>query len=69
MENYFEPAPIIIAERFHFYKYDQKSKETIADYVAEFRSLATNCKIGAHLDDALHDHFFCSLSLRLYKRS
>ena len=49
MEDHFEPVPIIIAERFQFYKRDQKSGETIADFVAELRRLATNCKFSSPL--------------------
>ena len=62
MEDHFEPVPIIIAERFQFYKRDQKSGETIADFVAELRRLATNCKFGAHLAHALRDLFVCGLN-------
>ena len=62
MEDHFEPVPIIIAERFQLYKCDQKSGETIADFVAELRRLATNCKFGAHLDNALRDRFVCGLN-------
>ena len=62
MEDHFEPVPIIRAECFQFYKRDQKSGETIADFVVELRRLATNCKFGAHLDDALRDRFVCGLN-------
>ena len=62
MENHFEPVSIIIAERFQLYKCDQKSGETIADFMAELRRLATNCKFGAHLDNALRDRFVCGLN-------
>ena len=68
MEDHFEPAPIIIANRFQFYKHDQKSGETIADFVAELRHLATNCKFVAHLDNALRDHFICGLNEAIQKR-
>ena len=64
MEDYFEPVPIIIAERFQFYKRDQKSGETIADFAAELRRLVTNCKFGAHLNDAS----FVVLIMKRYKR-
>ena len=68
MEDHFEPAPIIIAELFQFYKRDQKSGETIADFVAELRHLVINCKFGAHLDDALRDCFVCGLNEAIQKK-
>ena len=58
---HFEPEPLLIAERFHFHKRDQKEGEPLADFVAELRSLASNCQFGAHLDDALRDRFVCGL--------
>ena len=35
-ECHFQPPPIIIAERFHFHKRDQRGGESIADFVARF---------------------------------
>ena len=62
MEDCFESVSIIIAECFQFYKRDQKSGETTADFVAELRRLAINCKFGAYLDDVLRDLFICGLN-------
>ena len=62
LEGHFEPTPIVIAERFHFHKRDQRAGESIADFVAELRRLATNCKFGAHLEEALRDRFVCGLN-------
>ena len=68
MEDHFEPIPIIIAECFQFYKRDQKSRETIAAFVAELRSLATNCKFGAHLMMLYMTTSFVVLIMKRYKR-
>ena len=68
MEAHFEPAPIIIAERFHFHKRDQKSGESMVDSVADLRRLDTNCKFGAYVDNALWDHFVCGLSNETIQR-
>ena len=62
LEGHFEPTPIVIAERFHFHKRDQRAGESIADFVAELRRLATNCKFGTHLEEALRDRFVCGLN-------
>ena len=61
LQSHFDPPLIVIAERFHFYKRDQRSGESIVDFVAELRRLATNCKFGTSLDDALRDRFVCGL--------
>ena len=62
LEGHFEPTPIVIAERFHFHKRDQRAGESIAEFVAELRRLATNCKFGTHLEEALRDRFVCGLN-------
>ena len=59
LRSHFEPEPIVIAERFNFYKRYQKSGEFIPDFVADLRRLAANCKFGTHLNDALRDRFVC----------
>jgi hypothetical protein len=59
--NHFEPEPLLIAERFHFHKRNQKGQESIMEYVAELRKLATRCKFGDYIDDALRDRFVCGL--------
>ena len=61
LETHLEPEPIFIAERFLFYKWDQKPGESISDFVAELRRLTANCQFGAHLDDALRDRFVCGI--------
>ena len=33
----------------------------MAGYIAELRQLATHCKFGAYLDDALRNRFVCGL--------
>lgn len=53
LRDHYEPWPIIIVECFHFHKRDQHSGESIAEFVAELRCLATPCKFEAYLDEAL----------------
>ena len=59
LRSHYEPKPVIIAERFRFYKRSQSSGETIAAFVAELRRLAINCNFGNFLDDALRDRLVC----------
>ena len=59
--NHFDPKPIVIAERYHFHLRHQSPTETIAEYVAELRHLASSCDFGSFLDQALRDRFVCGL--------
>ena len=53
LKKHYDPEPIIIAERFHFYQRNQKSGESIADYLACLRRLASRYKFGDFLSEAL----------------
>ena len=46
LRAHFEPKPIEIAERFYFHSRNQGSTETIAEFLAELRKLATHCQFG-----------------------
>ena len=61
MKKHYDPEPIIIAERFHFYRRDQKTGESIADYLASLRLLASRCKFGTFLTEALRDKLVCGM--------
>ena len=52
---HFEPKPLVIAKRFHFHSRNQASGESISEYVAELRQLATHCEFGNYLEQALRD--------------
>jgi len=62
LKDHFQPKPLVIAERFYFHSRRQGPTETIAQYMAELRRLATHCDFGAYLNDALCDHLVCGLS-------
>ena len=52
---------------FHFNQRNQLPNESIADYMATLRKLATSCKFQDFLDEALRDRFvsgICSSSIR-----
>ena len=42
LEKHFEPKPLIIAERFTFHCRNQSTSESILEYIAELRRLATH---------------------------
>ena len=61
LKAHFEPKPLTISERFVFNKRQQKTDESVADYVAALRKLSIHCQFGDFLDDALRDRFVCGL--------
>ena len=58
---HFEPKRNVIAERFYFHKRVQATGESIADFDAALRKLATHCEFGATLEETLRDRFVCGL--------
>ena len=61
LQRHFEPAPLIIAERFHFHKRDQHEGEGVADYAAVLKQYAERCDFAEFLEQALRDRFVCGL--------
>ena len=61
LKTHYEPQPVVIAERFYFHKRGQGANESIADYMAALRQLATHCAFANFLDDALRDRLVCGL--------
>ena len=47
--SHLSPKPLVIVERFKFYRRDQKPHESINDYVAALRKAAENCEFGTTL--------------------
>ena len=62
LESHFSPKPLIIAERFRFYKRNQRSGETISEYCAALQRLTEHCNFGTTLSDALRDRLVCGLA-------
>ena len=52
LRGHFEPRRVVIAERFHFHKRDQLPGESICDFDAALRKLATHCRFGEALEEA-----------------
>ena len=64
LKDHYEPAPLVIAERYRFHQRSQGIGESIADYVAKLRRLATKCKFEEtrdFLEDSLRDRFVFGL--------
>ncbi len=58
LKEHFEPKPLIISERCHFYRREQAVNESISDYVVEDLQ---HTEFGAFLEDALRYRFVCGL--------
>ncbi len=61
LNTHYEPKPLVIAERFYFHQRNQGASESVVEYVAELRRLATHCEFGTFLSDALRDRLVCGL--------
>ena len=61
LRSHLKPKPLVIAERYKFYKQKQQEDESVADYIATLKQYLTHCEFGAFLNDALRDQFVCGL--------
>ena len=61
LTSHYTPKVIVIYERYKFYSRNQEQGETIKDFVAKLRELASTCKFKDSLDDMLRDRFVMGL--------
>ena len=61
LKKHYEPAKVVIAERYHFHRRSQETDESITEYLAALRRLAAHCEFGDHLEEALRDRLVCGL--------
>ncbi|ETW97619.1 MAG: hypothetical protein ETSY2_44310 [Candidatus Entotheonella gemina] len=61
LKEHFDPKPLVIGERFHFYRRNQKANETVAEFLADLWKLNIRCEFGTFLDQALRDRFVCGV--------
>ena len=62
MKDHLRPAPNVIAERFHFFKRDRASGESVNGYITELRRLSEHCDFKDELNTYLRDRFVCGLN-------
>ena len=60
--DHLEPQPTVIAERYKLYQRQQKPEETVAEYMAALRRLASTCNFEQFFEQALRDRFVCGLA-------
>ena len=61
LSGHYQPKTIEIAERFKFFKRNQREKESVAEFIAELQTLAKTCNFGNYLETAIRDQFVCGL--------
>lgn len=61
MSQHLKPKPSIITERFKFKECRKKSEQSINQFVANLKFLATDCEFEGSLDDAMRDQFVWGL--------
>ena len=61
LSSHFQPRRLVIAERFQFHRRTQAADESIAEFDAALRKLATHCEFGETLEETLRDRFVCGL--------
>ena len=44
LDGQFRVKKLVLAERYRFYAYKQQDKQSLSDYVAELRHLASSCQ-------------------------
>ena len=61
LEKHLKPTKSSIIARFQFNSRYRRSGETIADYLAALRALASDCNYGQKLDEMLRDRLVCGV--------
>ena len=68
MRTHLKPKPLIIAERFKFYKRVQHEDEKVAEYIVSLKQSSTHCDFGTFLNNALRDQLVCGLRQEAIQR-
>ena len=61
VKSHFAPKTLTIAERYRFHNCTQTESESVSEFVANLKKLASTCNFGTFLPDALRDRFVCGL--------
>ena len=61
LSEHYKPKRIVIFERYTFYSRNQKSDESISEFLAALRAAAHTCEFGDCLDDMLRDRLVMGL--------
>ena len=62
LEKHYNPAPLEIAESFHFGTRYPKRDESIGDFIVALKKLSIHCNYGEFLNQTLRDRVVCGLN-------
>ncbi|XP_075739526.1 uncharacterized protein LOC142784988 [Rhipicephalus microplus] len=62
LRSHFRLAPSTLMERFRFNNRSHRDGETLGQFVAALRGLASGCTFGEQLDSLLRDRFVCGIN-------
>ena len=60
-KEHFNPKPNEIVQRFKLFSRARKSGETVLEYVATLRKIASDCQYGDRLTEMLRDRVVCGI--------
>lgn len=61
LQQHYAPKRSIVTERYRFYRRNQESSESIAQFIVELKRLAMTCSFGSFLEEALRDRLIAGL--------
>ncbi|KAI4896702.1 hypothetical protein NFI96_007948 [Prochilodus magdalenae] len=62
LREFYVPKKNVLSERYSFRVRKQQNGETVAEYVAALKGLATTCEFGEKLDEQLRDQLVYGIS-------
>ena len=63
LKKHYKPHRLVVAERFRFHSFKQGVGQTITEYAAQLKELATHCHFeGDQLKQSMRDRFICGMS-------
>ena len=61
LQQHFKPKRLEVAESYRFHRCFQEENESISEYSARLRHLASTCNFGEFLNRSLRDQFVCGV--------
>ena len=68
LKSFYAPKKLSVAERYKFHTTVQQSGQTISEYSAHLKKIASTCDFGNDLQTNLRDRFICGLQSESLKK-
>ena len=69
MSEFYNPNPLVIVQRYHFYSRFRQSDVSVSDFVAELQNPAKECNFGEKLEENLRDSLVCGILDKFIQKS